>query len=560
MTTHNVTTREENSTQEHNDSWYMKLIMALTFLCGLIGAAQAISFLWLRVHIWNLVGVEAWEFSALLGVALFVSVVWLKYGRFITLVWDFFTPRREHSFAYRVRVWTVELADTVRSGVWSFAGVRARQWADVMSDGQWVIPFEDVREDRRKDTSEVPSLIRDESLMVAGQTGSGKTKTIEQLLRQQEFDEDTPIVVYEYKQKFDGDGAETYQEFFESEGYDVVRLSPLPGENVVTWNVFEEIENEQQDIPQLAAELTESVDGGEFFSDAGQQLLAAVMMVLFRRSVTARGVVPTNRDLINYLNRRTPEEIWEDLKVYDDLHSIAGYIDPSTKKQAIGVIASMQVSIEKMFTGEFGEAGSFSMREYMRDPQGTVLVLDHSARHGRVTEPVYRMLLDMAAVHSLSEKREGLFLLDEFAGLPPLLELERLLNAGRSALTQVVLGVQATAQIRSTYGHDVADSILSGCTQQILMQQQDPSSAEYVQEMIGTDVEERTVPVHDTSGNITGSDVTMVETYALKKPKIRQFEAGECVVIGSDGGWVYGQLMHPDDSRSVFERASQLVN
>jgi len=323
----------------------------------------------------------------------------------------------------------------------------------------------------------------------------------------------------------------------------------------------------------VASDLTKDVDGGEFFSEAGTQLLEGIMRVLIRRrvpdnidgsdAVTAcrqHGIpLPTNTDLVEYIQQHTPEQIWSELDDHDDLVGVASYIHPESKKQAVGVIASMQVSVRKMFSRKFGDSGSFSIREYMDDPKGTVVVLDLPEKQKEMVKPMYRMLVDRAAASANTIDTPALFLLDEMATLPEIESMDRLVNAGRAYNTQVLGAVQSVSQVFDTYGERAGESILEGFTQKILMRSEG-ETREFVQEVLGPDVREKTVPVLNDDGDRVGSDVQRVEEYPYTKREIMNWRDGDdvrCVTKLADGGWVFGTVTHPDAACDVIDDAQQ---
>ena len=88
------------------------------------------------------------------------------------------------------------------------------------------------------------------------------------------------------------------------------------------------------------------------------------------------------------------------------------------------------------------------------DPQvhegawGYVLVFDRPQRHSASTAPIFRFLIDRAAMYALEDGTHGsYFVLDEFARLPRLSRIEELVNVGAGQQTQVILTLQAVSQL-----------------------------------------------------------------------------------------------------------------
>jgi hypothetical protein len=484
-----------------------------------------------------------------------VAAFWLAYGERVRSVWNHIgpdtttVPETLHGIAHTVLSvpWVL-----VRRVQWSdVAGVRARQWGGLMEAGKWVVPMRSVEADRRAETHCPPELEQDKSLMIVGQTGSGKTNTFKLLLEQQTFDDDTPVVVFDYK--------DDYSEYFEGGEHDVVRVNPIEDKTNVTWNVFEEIEVED-DIKEIAHGITEGLDidvDVDFWDDAGSLLLEAIMKSLFRKSMSETGCAPTNADLVKYLQSNEPEGIYKDLKKHTDLHMPAGSIDPEAKRLGLSVIATMSVDVQQMFFGSFAEAGSFSIRDYVENPDGKILILDLPRKRQASAKPVYQFMVDWAATHALADDQQSIFLLDEFASVPRLGMIDDLVNRGRSYNTQVMLGVQSLTQIEDTYGESKANSIMSGCTQQILMGTNDPESAEYVKEKIGPDIEEQTVAGYNDDGDVVGSQTQQVEAYPVTRADVDSFSIGEAVIKEPTGDWVHGEIREFESVRDTIQSAHE---
>jgi hypothetical protein len=482
-------------------------------------------------------------------------VFWLMYGEKLMSLWGHLGPdtttTREtlHGIAHTILSIPLVLARKVR---WSdVPGIQARQWGKLMADRKWIVPMRSIEEDRRDETHRPPELEQDNSLMVVGQTGSGKTNTFKSLFEQQTFDDDTPVVVFDYK--------DDYSRFFSESQYDVIRVNPIEDNTNITWNVFEEIEDED-DIKEIAQGITEGLDidvDVDFWSDAGSLLLEAIMKFLFRKSINETGKPPTNADLVKYLQSNEPEGIYQDLKQHTDLHMPAGSIDPEAKRLGLSVIATMGVDVQRMFFGAFARAGSFSIRDYVDNPDGRILVLDLPRKRQSTAKPVYQFLIDWAATHALADDHHSIFLLDEFASVPRLGMIDDLVNRGRSYNTQVMLGVQSLTQIEDTYGESKANTIMSGCTQQILMGTNDPQSAEYTQEKVGADIDEQTMADYDEDGDVAGSQLRPIERYPITRSDVDSFEIGECVIKQPNGDWVHGEIELFEDVSATIRSARQ---
>lgn len=425
-------------------------------------------------------------------------------------------------------------------------GERLYAYVRTVTPGEYLLPFTSVTDQSdRMGVRRAMSLVKDRSILVLGETGAGKTETIKLLTHQLQTDPDEPFVVFDYKGE--------YQEFLEADGPDdreVIYLSSTDATHY--WNLFEELEREA-DIDEVANAMFPRTDGTEFFSAAARQLFVAVVTYL-RRQAEWEGTTPTNADLVTFVQTMDREEMHDRLSEHTDLTAAASAIDPDAERQAAGVYANFQQQIADLFREDFAEAGEFSIREYMQNPDGRTLVLDFPIREGDAVEPAFRFFIDWAARFALTDDRGSYFVLDEFARLPGLRKVGDLVNAGRSYDTQLILGVQSVAQLYDTYGQDLAAALLSGLVQTIAMRVGDGPSIEYVRSQLGREQQLRTVPAHDRRGRSVGRQEVQSETYPVAESEVTRLRDGEVFVITPEG-WVRGQLDELSDVRWELEQA-----
>ncbi|WP_049934628.1 type IV secretory system conjugative DNA transfer family protein [Haloplanus natans] len=432
-----------------------------------------------------------------------------------------------------------------------YAAQRLRSWDTerelrrIIDDGNYVLPFQGLSaaSDRMSLSRFVP-LRKDRSILVLGETGAGKTETIKLLTHQMQAGTGDPFVVFDYKGE--------YQENFEQD-HDHENLIYLSSTDATEyWNLFAEIEREA-DIDEIGRALFPHTDGSEFFSQAGRQLFVAVVTYLHREA-QASDTTPTNADLVAFVQSTDKQEMHERLTDYSDLTAAASAIDPDSERQAAGVYANFQQVIADLFRGDFAEAGEFSIREYMNDPQGRTLLLDFPITESDAVQPAFRFFIDWAARFALANEQDTYFVLDEFARLPGLRKIGDLINAGRGRNTQLLLGVQSVAQLHDTYGKDRANALLSGLVQSVIMRVGDAASVEYAQSQIGREKQHRSVPVHDRDGRSVGRQELQDETHPIVESDLERLNDGEAIVVVPDG-WLRGLITRFTAIRTQLERA-----
>lgn len=409
--------------------------------------------------------------------------------------------------------------------------------------GRFALPL-DVYDSDAEDVSRWDSAMHvpRRSLLTLGASGAGKSETLKHFVDQLQNDPSEPVVVFDMKTD--------YREFLEEHGASMIRLSSEDSQtdigSPVAWNIFEEMEREE-DADEIARALFPDRDGSEFFDTAGRQLFAANLKYL-RRELDN----PTNADLVRYWERADAEKMYENLTRdgHEDLTSAASAIDPNAGRQASGVFATAQQTVSDLFVGDFAGEGRFSIREYMENPQGRILVLDYPTRQASTIAPVFRYLIDESIKHGMSDsRRRAFYLLDEIEHLDATIKrLGELINVGRGNNCQAIISLQSVAQLQDTYGKERASALLSGMTTSVILRVADEPSVEYARSTIGPHFEEFTAHVEKRQSPLgdgmveTNRETKHEEVHDFSKGDFYQFEPGEAVVTRQGSGWVHGRI------------------
>jgi type IV secretory pathway TraG/TraD family ATPase VirD4 len=407
--------------------------------------------------------------------------------------------------------------------------------------GPFVVPLSETHHSELDESGWLPStpnrveLERNNSLLVLGESGSGKTTTIELLMHQMNSDSDEPVVIFDFKGEF-GD-----TDIFQNREVKTVSVRDPDWK----WNVFREVERES-DYEEIATKLVDTHnDSGrnEFFTEAAQRVLNGVLIHLDRENRE-----PTNRELVQFFNQ-TQGEIYEALSSHEDLRTAAEQIGGPDDKTGQDILSTLRPFVDKVFTGAFGDVGGFSVRNYMRNPRGNVLVVQATISQFERTKPGLKFLIDWAIQLGLDDSsRNCYYVLDEFQRLPELQMIEMLVNAGRSKQAQAILGVQGVTQLQSSYGEELARAITAGTTQKVMMRPGDKETTEMISNAIGSVIVEHRQDA-DGWGN---KKVTQEKQEYLSEREIQQFKTGE-TVIRVPGGFVHGRVK-PWDHLSADEQ------
>jgi hypothetical protein len=366
------------------------------------------------------------------------------------------------------------------------------------------------------------------SVLVAGEPGAGKTEFIKALTHQLRTKPDEPVIVFNYK--------DDYTDFAEQlAANEVVRISTRESTHI--WNVFREVEAEE-DFERIGKSLfkdrEENTTDKKFFPITARQALVAAMKYLHREG-QRHGLEPDNRELVDFFNRFTVEEMYELLSEYEDLRGEIAAMNPEATKQSIGIIGTLQSLLQDTFgVGDFGrENGSFSIREYFENPDGRVLVLDYPLEEGDRVTDVFRVFLDRAIQYALADATtQATFVLDEFARIPNVDRMKALVATGRARSVQSIIGVQSVAQLAENYGSTTADSLLSGLTQEVFLRAGDERTLEYYTSRLGVN------PNVEASGHGDADDSHPTANPAALWSQLQRLTDGEGYVL-KQGGYAH---------------------
>jgi len=418
----------------------------------------------------------------------------------------------------------------------------------------YVLPVEEVH-DHEAEAFTHPRWIevtRETSTLVAGVTRSGKSETSKLLVYQmlREWAADEPLVCYDRK--------DDWKTFFDVQGLDYEILSAAEAETTVYWDLFGEIET-TQDSRRIARELIEEsgpvTQYSGFFDTAAQQVFFGIVEVL-RRDAQTTDSEPTNADLVRYVQRKSRQEAYDDLREYEELRSAADAIDPDAEAQSVGAWASLTQEIQELFVGAFRTAppddAALTLREYIADPDGTALVIDHPHGFGTAVDRIYAYLLDDAIRRAMAHDGGAVLLLDELPQLPQLQRLGELVNVGSGERVRLLATIQSVDQMRDIYGREAATKLLAGMTTKVLLRSGDPETTRFYRDEIGeryVEVTSDSTTVGGISHVASGRSTRTEERAPFDARKLTSLQPGEAIVSREDG-WIHAQL-------SMFDAASR---
>lgn len=163
-------------------------------------------------------------------------------------------------------------------------------------------------------------------ILLVGGTGSGKTNLFYHMVKQlkSKMTQDDIMLIFDSKGDF-------HKKFFSDRDV-LIGNSAQYRKQSEKWNLYEEIiadgksyvsvsQNTQEICKSLFAKLIEKNNSNPFFPMAARDLMASIIIALVRN-----GVVPDNRDIKEYIESVSADDIRSLLGQHRDLTSVASYI------------------------------------------------------------------------------------------------------------------------------------------------------------------------------------------------------------------------------------------
>jgi type IV secretory pathway TraG/TraD family ATPase VirD4 len=327
-------------------------------------------------------------------------------------------------------------------------------------------------------------------LLFLGGIGSGKTNAMKHLLRQLRSTngQDDVFVIFDTK----GD----FQRTFYRPGDVVISSNPAEDDGGRVWNLFRDLPGDARQREEETFEIASTIfsddleQAGEnmFFAAAARDIFAGITEIM------ATGQENSNKELRETLESDA-ETLYELLRRRDSLAGTARYLQGGETVDSI--LAFLQITLRKSFSGVFREPGDFSVRDFIRRRGGHALFIEYDIATGSSLLPVYRVLMDIAIKEALGFGRRRLrdggrvpdnfyFVLDEFALLPKLSHIADGINFGRELGLKFLVATQNVNQVLHGYSAEMGESILAGFGSVFAFRLGDEVSRQLLRQRYGT--------------------------------------------------------------------------
>lgn len=309
--------------------------------------------------------------------------------------------------------------------------------------------------------------------LIAGRTGAGKTQAINAMLRMVRKRGQSAIIA---------DPAGGYLGRFYEPG-DIV-LNPFDGRNAA-WSPFAEIEADY-DCQRIAkAAIPDAHGDSQEWHFYAQSLLGETMLVMHNRK--DRRV----KELLRYVMAADTKELGELLAGT----SAAILTARGNEKMLSNTRAIMSLYLSAW--QYLPDSGNFSVREWVRnsDTRHGWLYLTYRDDQMAMLKNLVSCWLELAIVEGLSmpesDQRRLWYVMDELDSLGKISSLRAGLTKLRKYGGVCVSGLQTIAQLRTTYGREEAQTLLSCMSTKLILAAGDSETARYCEDELGQQETER---------------------------------------------------------------------
>lgn len=314
-----------------------------------------------------------------------------------------------------------------------------------------------------------------------------------------------------------------------------------------SWNLFDELKDSNgrfgKESELTAKEIAKQFFVGResstqpFFSQAAADLVAKSIIHLMRKASKTHTESSLHTEtLVNFLKSANHRKYYDMTVDPDnpDFISAQLYFGKPTDTltpQALGIFGYINSMVEDLLLGVFAErrwAGSYSMRNIIREKNKKMVFIEYDMSVGETLGPMYRLMFDLALKEALGGRKNNrgntYLIIDEFKLLPNLMHIDDALNFGRSLGVKVCAGLQSINQLYAIYGEDRGKVLASGFMNSFCFQTLDLDSRKFIVDRFGNTYENLAFRSETTHVSVQR------EAHVVEDWNIMDLEIGEAYV------------------------------
>lgn len=325
----------------------------------------------------------------------------------------------------------------------------------------------------------IPVEAEDRGFLFSGSPGTGKSQAITNILDTLQAAGRRAVIA---------DASGIFYSRYASP--DAAIFNPYDKRSVV-WSPLADISNPEDCAAMARSIIPDGTGEAAEWSGYAQTLLEAVLEHVWETG-------GTTGDILRLATTASADELRQTLP--------AGPVHALLDKDAAKMLGSIRAIIGsrlKPFAAldQSAGRGAFSIRSFITNESGWLFVAYKQSQRdamrpliASVLDITSRAVLDLPpAVGNRAEQRRTWFVLDELPLLGRISSLVTLLTNGSKHGAAVIAGLQTIAQVRETYGHDQAQTILSTLGTWLTLRVTDMETADYMSRAIGDEEIRRVV-------------------------------------------------------------------
>ena len=345
--------------------------------------------------------------------------------------------------------------------------------------------------------------------LVIGQSGSGKTTALVDPQVRSLMKHDESMVIADLKGEIYRDhGAE-----LKERGYNVIIVNfryPREGNawNPLTIPYRMYKQGKRDKAKELLEDISANIVKGDgknddpFWTDSGSDYFSALALALFKDgsenevNITSISNMASAGEVKNKTSRRTYAQEYFSLKGEEsDVYQYAkGTVNApeDTKKSILSVFLSkIRIFSTREELSEMLSYTDFNMENIGKEKTAVFMIVhdEKTTYHSLATifiKQLYEVLIDVA--HQNKDGRLKFrtnFILDEFANMPELRDVDSMVTAARSRNIRFTFIIQNFSQLDDVYGEKKAETIRSNCANMIYLLTNELRSLEEISKLCG---------------------------------------------------------------------------
>ena len=341
--------------------------------------------------------------------------------------------------------------------------------------------------------------------MVIGSSGSGKTRCVVKPLVNILAKNDESMIITDPK-------GEIYQEsagYLKSLGYNVVVLNFREPSRGNAWNPlalpYQFYKNGNKDkaielLDDVSSSILDNTNKNDpFWDKSASSFFSGLALSLFENAkeeetnLNSINAMATDGD-VRFGTSKYINEYFKMMGTKSNAYTFASGTIESPNETQGGILATFREKI-RTFTSrdslsEMLGHSDFNMRD-IGNGKTAVFIIIHDEKttyHGLATifiKQCYETLIDVAQENGGKLPYRTNFILDEFANMPPLKDVDSMVSAARSRLIRFTFIIQNYAQLNDVYGKEVAEVIKGNCSNTIYLISTELAALEEISKVCG---------------------------------------------------------------------------